>query len=84
MKVIYEDSFLKDFSKIKDGGLKRDLSKQLRKVVDNPKIGKPLRYSRRLTREVYVPPFRLYYSYNEHLDVLTIFALVVLLIFSVN
>jgi len=61
MKVTYQDSFLRDFSKIKDIGLKRAVAKQLRKIINNPKIGKPLKYSRKLTRELYIPPFRLYY-----------------------
>jgi len=75
MKVTYQDSFLRDFSKIKDIGLKRAVAKQLRKIINNPKIGKPLKYSRKLTRELYIPPFRLYYSYNEYLDSLTIIEL---------
>jgi mRNA-degrading endonuclease RelE of RelBE toxin-antitoxin system len=72
MKVTYEGSFIKDFSKIKDKELKEGIVKQLKKIIGNPEIGKPLKYSRKLTREVYMPPFRLYYSYNRHLDVLTI------------
>ena len=75
MKVTYQDSFLRDFSKIKDIGLKRAVAKQLRKIINNPKIGKPLKYSRKLTRELYIPPFRLYYWYNEYLDSLTIIEL---------
>jgi len=30
-----------------------------------PKIRKPVRYARKGTREVYIPPFRLSYSYNK-------------------
>ncbi len=72
MKITYEDSFAKDFLKIKDKGLKNNVLKQLKKIIDNPKIGKPLKYSRKLTREVYMTPLRLYYSYDPNLDVLTI------------
>jgi len=72
MKITYEDSFTRDFLKIKDKDLKNKIVKQLKKIIDNPEIGKPLKYSRKLTREVYVPPLRIYYSYNRHSEVLII------------
>jgi len=33
------------------------------KIINNPEIGKPMRYGRKGTREVYVSPFRLSYAY---------------------
>ena len=75
MKITYEDSFTKRFNKIKNKSLRDKILNQLRKVINNPEIGKPLKYSRKLTREVYIPPFRLYYSYNKYTDTLTILEL---------
>jgi len=72
MKVTYEDNFIKYFKKIKDKTLKDNILKQLRKIINNPEIGKPLKYSRKLTREIYIPPLRLYYSYNKDVNTLTI------------
>lgn len=55
--------FLRKISKIKDNILKEQIKKQVDKIVRNPEVGKPMRYSRKETREVYVKPFRLSYSY---------------------
>lgn len=41
------------------------LSKQIEKIIENPEIGKPMRYNRKGTREVYLSPYRLSYSYNK-------------------
>ena len=57
--------FEKKFKKIKNQALKIRLTKQLSKIIENPKIGKPMRNARKGTREVYVTPFRLSYGYLE-------------------
>ena len=59
----FGNEFEKSFKKIKDNSLKERLVKQISKILENPEIGKPMRYSRKGTREVYVPPFRLSYVY---------------------
>ncbi len=66
--AIFHPSFKKEFSKIKNKGLKEKIIKQFSKIRDNPEIGKPMRYSRKGTREVYVPPFRLSYLYIKDED----------------
>lgn len=68
-------NFKKVFTKIKDKNLKERIIKQLYKIRDNPEIGKPMRYSRKGTREVYIPPFRLSYAYIENEDRVIIFDL---------
>ena len=55
--------FAKIFEKIKDNVLKEKVKKQIEKIIENPEIGKPMMYSRKGTREVYIPPFRLSYVY---------------------
>ena len=47
------------------------LKKLMLKIEENPKIGKPMRYERKSTREVYMKPFRLSYEYDQHEDHLT-------------
>lgn len=37
------------------------IEKQIRKIIKNPNVGKPLRYKRG-ERTIYVKPFRLIYS----------------------
>ena len=60
--------FAKIFEKIKDNVLKEKVKKQIEKIIVNPEIGKPMMYSRKGTREVYIPPFRLSYVYIKAED----------------
>jgi len=61
VEITYEDSFKKDFQKVKDEEIKRKIIKQIEKILQNPEIGKPMRYGRKGTRELYISPFRLSY-----------------------
>mgnify|MGYP001619546065 CR=1 FL=1 len=63
LEVSYEPNFLKIIEKIKDTSFKEKIKKQIEKITENPEIGKPMRYGRKGTREVYVSPFRLSYLY---------------------
>ena len=63
--VSYGASFEKSIKKIKDDSLKSKIKKQIEKIINSPEIGKPMRFSRKGTREVYVAPFRLSYYYIE-------------------
>lgn len=73
--VAYSPTFEKTVRKIRDNRVKERLKVQIQKVVKDPGIGKPMRYSRKYTREVYVPPFRLSYYYDENKDLLVFLAL---------
>lgn len=64
--VVFDPFFKKKFKKIKDGGLKKRVIKQIYKIKDNPKIGKPMKYSRKGTRELYISPFRLSYKIENN------------------
>jgi len=64
LDIDYKDDFLKIISKIKNLDIKSKIKKHIEKIIDNPEIGKPMRYVRKGTREVYVSPYRLAYSYN--------------------
>jgi mRNA-degrading endonuclease RelE of RelBE toxin-antitoxin system len=59
------DEFVKCFQKINDQRLKEKVQKQIIKIVQNPETGKPMRFARKGTREVHIPPFRLSYAYIE-------------------
>ena len=60
--------FEKRFKKIKNQSLKDKLKKQIRKIIENPEIGKPMMHARKGTRELYVTPFRLSYAYFKEED----------------
>jgi mRNA-degrading endonuclease RelE of RelBE toxin-antitoxin system len=68
VRVDYEPRFKLLVQKLKDVSFEKKIKKQIIKIIENPKIGKPMRYSRRGTREVYVKPFRLSYLYIENED----------------
>ncbi len=65
VKVTFDPLFQKKFSKIKDKEIKIKIIKQVQKLKGNPELGKPMRYERKGTRELYIKPFRLSYRYIE-------------------
>lgn len=71
VNVLFDPVFEKQVKRMKDIALKTKVKKQIAKLVENPALGKPMRYSRKGTREVYVPPFRLSYHYDKQRDELT-------------
>ncbi len=73
VNVIFDPLFKKDFQKIKDSALKERIIKQISKIKDEPEVGKPMKYDRKGTRELYISPFRL--SYKMEGDTVYILAL---------
>ena len=68
VKFIKEaDKFSKSFGKL-DYSYKPRVAKLIQKIIENPEIGKPMMYSRKGTREIYVSPFRLSYEYLKDED----------------
>jgi len=61
--VEFSSSFERRIKKIKNQAIKTKLKKQLKKIIENPEIGKPMRYNRKGSRELYITPFRLSYAY---------------------
>ena len=62
-RVEKTDEFVKFVKKIKNPVLKEKVQKQIAKIIQNPELGKPMRFERKGTREVYVSSFRLAYAY---------------------
>jgi len=63
-EVKESDNFKKIRSKL-DKSILIKLAKQVEKIIENPEIGKPMRYNRKGTREVYISPYRLSYLYDK-------------------
>tara|TARA_Y100000310_G_C20445272_1_gene698085 strand:- start:125 stop:373 length:249 start_codon:yes stop_codon:yes gene_type:complete len=63
------DNFKSAYSKL-DKSIIQKIDKILVKIINNPEIGKPMKYTRKGTREVYVNPFRLSYAYDKSEDIL--------------
>jgi len=72
VSVIFEEKFRRLFSKIKDSRLKEKIIKQIEKIKTNPEARKPMKYSRKGTREIYIKPFRLSYMYLKEKDIVYI------------
>jgi len=66
VEIRFDKNFKKYFSKIKDKSLKIKIQKQIKKISENPELGKPMRNIRKGTREVYIKPFRLSYMYLKN------------------
>jgi len=61
------EKFKKVFNKLDNSYLPR-VEKLIRKIIENPEIGKPMRNVRKGTRELYLKPFRLSYAYDKQED----------------
>lgn len=66
--VSYDVEFERKVRKIKNNADLIKVKKQIAKIVENPLVSKPMRFSRKGTREVYVAPFRLSYIFYEAED----------------
>ena len=63
LEVEHKPNFLKKTHRIKDSSVKERVKNQIKKILENPEIGKPMRYARKGTRELYIGSFRLSYVY---------------------
>lgn len=59
-----DDNFKKMLDNL-DHSVEIKVKKQIRKVINDPTCGKPMRNVRKGTREVRVKPFRLSYLFDE-------------------
>ena len=64
VEIRFDKKFTVIFSKIKDNSLRERIKKQIKKISDNPEVGKPMMHQRKGTRELYINPFRLSYRYS--------------------
>ena len=64
VKTKFENVFKKKYIKLRNP-LKSRLDKQLEKDIRNPKVGKPMMFGRKGTREVYISPYKLSYFYDK-------------------
>ena len=65
MNAEFTSRFLKDTRQLK-GTQKEELEKIVKKVIENPEIGKPLRHSYRNCRSARVGKFRIIYKLERY------------------
>jgi len=68
VNVIYDEHFQRIISKIKDQEVQKNIKNKIKKIIENPEIGKPMRNVRKGTREIYSGHFRLSYIYHKEKD----------------
>ena len=66
LTVEYKNDFLKRITKIKDNVVKEQIKKHIKKIIERPEIGKPMRFTRKGTRESYIGSYRLAYAYMKN------------------
>jgi addiction module RelE/StbE family toxin len=73
MEILFSDEFKKDFKKIKDKKIRLKVIKQLKKLSESPKSGKPLKYNLKNHRSVRIPPFRIIYRLRKNQIIINCF-----------
>ena len=68
VEVIFDEHFQTTISKIKDNNVQKTIKNKIKKIIENPEIGKPMRNVRKGTREVYAGSFRISYAYYKGKD----------------
>jgi len=72
VEIRFDKKFKIIFSKLKDELLKLKIIRQIKKISENPEVGKPMRNVRKGTRELYIKPFRLSYEYIQEQNLIYI------------
>ena len=63
--IIYTKKFENNIRLIKDRRIKERIEKQIKKIIENPETGKPLRFDLKGEKTVYIKPFRLLYTVDK-------------------
>ena len=62
MQIAYTHEFRRGIKKVRDKAMQKKVKKIIEKIIDDPDVGKPLRYELAGLRSVRVPPFRILYE----------------------
>ncbi len=65
--IIRTKKFEKEIKSIKESSIKEKVRKQIIKIIENPDIGKPLRYDLKGERTIYIKPYRIIYSFDKNI-----------------
>ena len=72
VNVKFDDHFQRVVSKIKDHKIQKSIKNKIKKIIDDPEIGKPMRNVRKGTREIYIGggSFRISYNYYKEQELI--------------
>ena len=65
MNICPTGSFERDVKSVKDKLLKERIKKQIKKLLENPEKGKPLKYALKGERAIYIRPYHLAYAFKD-------------------
>ena len=65
-EIIWTEKFEKEVKKIKNSVIKERVKNIIRKIIERPNVGKPLRYALKGERTLYAKPFRFIYSIQRN------------------
>lgn len=65
MRIIRKKGFLKGISNLKDKKTKERVKKKIKDIIQNPEIKGQFLIGRKLEKKIYIPPYRLLYSYDK-------------------
>ena len=66
MVIVEHDPKFISFIKKISHSEKIKIVKKIKKIIQNPEIGKPMKFARKGTREVYAGAFRLSYAFTKN------------------
>lgn len=61
-KVVWTKAFERQVRRVKDSAVKNRIKKKTQEILENPEIGKPLRFELKGERSIRIPPYRLIYA----------------------
>lgn len=61
-RVVLTQKYEDDVKHVKEREAKERIKKQIQKIIANPAVGKPLQYSLKGERTLYIKPYRLIYG----------------------
>ncbi len=62
LEVIWTEKFEKEVKKLRDNATKTRVIKDIDKIMENPEVGKPLRFALKGERTIRIAQYRLIYS----------------------
>jgi len=73
-EIIRTETFIRQLFKFNKSYMDR-IEKLVLRIIQSPEVGKPMRFDRKGTRELYLKPFRLSYAYDKEKDTLYFLAI---------
>ena len=61
-KIVWTEKFERELRKLRDRSVKTRVRNVVQRIIEEPDVGKPLRFELKGERSIRVPPYRLIYA----------------------